>query len=40
VRHFLQHYQTIVGSLLTWRSIADWCDEAALPEWVRRGGDT
>jgi hypothetical protein len=39
VRHFLQHYQTIVGSLLTWRSIPDWSDEAALPEWVRRGGD-
>ena len=37
VRHFMQHYQAIVGSLLTWRQIPDWLDEARLPEWVVRG---
>ena len=37
VQHFMQHYTTIVGSLLTWRQIPDWLDEAALPEWVVTG---
>lgn len=37
VRHFMQHYQTIAGSLLTWRQIPDWLDSAALPEWVVKG---
>jgi hypothetical protein len=37
VQHFRQHYQTIVGSLLTWRQIEDWTDEAALPRWVITG---
>src|SRR5262249_16331752 len=37
VRHFMQHYQTIVGSLLTWRQIPDWLDSEALPEWVIKG---
>jgi hypothetical protein len=36
-QHFMQHYATIVGSLLTWRQIPDWLDSAALPEWVRTG---
>ncbi len=36
-RHSLQHYQTVLGSLRTWRQIADWLDEGGLPEWVRRG---
>jgi hypothetical protein len=36
-RHFMQHYQTIVGSLLTWRQIPDWLDAQALPEWVVTG---
>lgn len=37
VKHFMQHYQTIAGSLATWRRIPDWLDDAALPEWVVRG---
>ncbi len=36
-KHFMQHYETVVGSLQTWRQIPDWLDEAALPEWVKRG---
>jgi hypothetical protein len=36
-QHFLQHYVTIVGSLLTWRQIPDWLDSAALPDWVMTG---
>jgi hypothetical protein len=37
VQHFMQHYQMIVGSLLTWRQIPDWLDRAALPQWVVTG---
>jgi hypothetical protein len=37
VQHFKQHYQTLVGSLLTWRQIPDWTDEAGLPDWVTTG---
>jgi hypothetical protein len=37
VQHFKQHYQTVVGSLLTWRQITDWTDEASLPPWVITG---
>jgi hypothetical protein len=37
VQHFMQHYQMIVGSLLTWRQIPDWLDKAALPRWVVTG---
>lgn len=37
VRHYMQHYQTIAGSLATWRQVTDWCDEEALPRWVREG---
>jgi hypothetical protein len=36
-QHFMQHYVTIVGSLLTWRQIPDWLDDAALPRWVVTG---
>lgn len=35
--HFRQHYQTIVGSLLTWRQIPDWLDRKNLPPWVISG---
>ena len=47
--HFLQHYQTIVGSLQTWRQVKDWTvpekltakDKKAgrepLPDWVISG---
>jgi hypothetical protein len=37
VKHFMQHYQTLVGSLLTWRQVRDWLDSAAVPEWVVAG---
>ena len=40
VRHFMQHYQMLTGSLLTWRQIPDWLDEDALPEWVKLGIST
>lgn len=36
--HFLQHYQTIVGSLQTWRQIPDWkASEDKLPAFVVSG---
>jgi len=37
VKHYTQHYQTIAGSLATWRRVADWCDEEGLPAWVKQG---
>ncbi len=37
LQHFTQHYQTVVGSLLTWRQIPDWTDEQNLPDWVVQG---
>jgi hypothetical protein len=37
IQHFMEHYQTIVGSLLTWRQFPDWLDASALPEWVITG---
>ncbi len=39
VQHFKQHYQTLVGSLLTWRQITDWTDESSLPDWVLSGAN-
>ena len=37
VQHFQQHYQTVLGSLATWRRFPDWLDEKALPPWVISG---
>jgi hypothetical protein len=39
IQHFIQHYQLMVGSLLTWRQIPSWLqkDKADLPDWVVRG---
>jgi hypothetical protein len=37
VQHFMQHYETLTGSLLTWRQIPDWRDTANLPHWVVSG---
>ncbi len=37
LQHFEQHYQTIVGALLTWRQIPDWLAEDKLPPWVISG---
>lgn len=35
--HFRQHYQTLLGSLQTWRQIPDWLDRQALPAFVVDG---
>jgi hypothetical protein len=36
--HFQQHYQTLAGSLATWRQIPDWlASEDELPAWVVTG---
>ena len=38
VIHFQQHYQTLIGSLQTWRQIPDWlAPESELPPWVVNG---
>lgn len=37
VQHYMQHYQMLVGSLLTWRRIPNWLDEASLPIWAIKG---
>lgn len=38
VIHFQQHYQTLVGSLQTWRQIPDWLAPGdQLPPWVVQG---
>lgn len=37
LKHFQQHYETLAGSLQTWRQIPDWLDTAALPRWVVEG---
>jgi hypothetical protein len=37
VKHFMQHYQTVAGSLATWRLVRDWLDVASLPEWAIHG---
>ena len=37
VQHFMQNYDLIVGSLLTWRQIPNWLDSAALPHWAMTG---
>ncbi|MBM3262219.1 MAG: hypothetical protein FJY97_02155 [candidate division Zixibacteria bacterium] len=36
-KHSLQHYNTLLGSLRTWRQIPDWLDAATLPDWVIEG---
>lgn len=37
VKHFVQHYQTVAGSLHTWRRFPNWLDEDSLPRWVVEG---
>jgi len=37
LQHFEQHYQTLNGSLTTWRQIPDWLKEAELPNWIVTG---
>jgi hypothetical protein len=37
VQHFMQHYEMLINSLLVWRLVPDWTDEAQLPEYCRTG---
>jgi hypothetical protein len=38
VQHFQQHYQTLIGSVQTWRQIPNWlAPEDELPSWVVSG---
>lgn len=37
LQHYMQHYQAVTGSLLTWRQIYDWLDAVNLPRWVVTG---
>jgi len=37
LQHFMQHYQMVIGSLLTWRQIPDWLDRTNLPDWILHG---
>ena len=37
LQHFTQHYQLIVGALLTWKQIPNWLDRSSLPDWVLSG---
>lgn len=37
VQHFHQHYETVLGSLSTWRRFPDWLDPKSLPSWVISG---
>lgn len=37
VQHFMQHYQMLTGSLLTWRRFPDWLDPESLPKWIITG---
>ena len=40
VQHSMQHYQTALGSLRTWRQVPDWLDGEALPGWVRNAASS
>lgn len=37
LQHFKQHYETLNGSLTTWRQVPDWLDEKSLPPWAISG---
>jgi len=37
IRHFIQHRQMLISSQLVWRTVPDWTDSAALPEFCHRG---
>lgn len=40
LQHYLQHYQAVTGSLLTWRQVFDWLDQDMLPAWVVTGSSS
>ena len=37
ITHFMEHYQLIVGALMTWRHVQSWLDPAGIPEGVKEG---
>jgi hypothetical protein len=37
VQHFMQHYQMVTGSLLTWRQQPSWLDPNSLPQGIIEG---
>jgi hypothetical protein len=42
-QHFRQHYQTVLGSLVTWRAVQDWTDKKEIEEkmpWIISGLST
>jgi hypothetical protein len=40
VQHFMQHYQMVTGSLLTWRQHPSWLEPEALPDGLKQGEQT
>ena len=40
VQHFMQHYQMVSNSVLTWRQYANWNNRDAIPEEVKQGVTT
>jgi hypothetical protein len=40
VQHFMQHYQLVTSSLLTWRQVPSWLDRASLPQEIIEGVST
>lgn len=40
VQHFMQHYQMVTSSLLTWRQQASWLDRASFPQSIIEGTST
>ena len=37
IQHYMQHYEMLTGTVLTWRQIPNWLDAAILPRWVITG---
>lgn len=37
ITHFREHYQLIVGALMTWRHVQSWLDPAHIPDGVKEG---
>src|SRR5262249_56702148 len=35
--HFMEHYELIVGSLMTWRHVQSWLDRSHIPEGIIEG---
>ena len=37
LQHYLQHYEMLTGSLMTWRHVRNWLDRSQVPEWAILG---